>query len=121
MSKTYYELDVWNKSRELVNFVYDLTKNFPKEEQYVLVNQIRRCSISIPSNIAEGCGRQTPKDSINFFYIARGSLYELETQLYLSFDQKYISQEILNECFTRITSCKQLINGFINYYKTQIK
>jgi four helix bundle protein len=121
MGSSYFELDVWIKSRELVSFIYELTKNFPKEEQFVLVNQIRRCAISVPSNIAEGCGRQTPKDSVNFFYIARGSLYELETQLYLAFDQKYISQQSLDEAFIRVTSCKQLINGFINYYKTQIK
>lgn len=121
MSKSYFELDVWVKARELVSLVYEITKTFPKEEQYVLVNQIRRCAISIPSNIAEGCGRQTPKDSINFFYVARGSLYELETQLFLSFDQKYLSQEVLDNCFTKITACKQLINGFINYYRTQIK
>lgn len=121
MSSSYFELDVWIKSRELVSFIYELTKNFPKEEQFVLISQIRRCAVSIPSNIAEGCGRQTPKDSVNFFYIARGSLYELETQLYLAFDQKYISQELLDESFTKVTSCKQLINGFINYYKTKIK
>lgn len=96
MKNDYYELDVWKKSRELVNKVYELTKKFPKEEIYGLTNQIRRCAVSVPSNIAEGCGRQHTNDSIQFFYIARESLYELETQLFLSVDQNYINNEDVN-------------------------
>src|SRR5690349_1916088 len=117
MQKSYIELEVWQQSRKLVNAVYDLTKDFPKEELYGLTHQLRRCAVSIPSNIAEGCGRQHSKDSIQFFYIARGSLYELETQLYLSFDQKFILESQLSENLEAITSCKKLLNGFINYYK----
>jgi four helix bundle protein len=83
----YTDLEVWKTSRELVNWIYSSTKLFPKEEMYGLTQQMRRCAVSIPSNIAEGCGRNHPKDSIQFFHIARGSVYELETQLYLSFDQ----------------------------------
>ena len=90
--KVYNDLDVWKVSRELVKSIYDVTKEFPKEEQYGLINQIRRCAVSIPSNIAEGCGRNHTKDSIQFFYISRGSIFELETQLYLAFDQKYINE-----------------------------
>lgn len=93
MKNDYYDLEVWMKCRELVNQVYELTKKFPKEEIYGLTNQIRRCAISVPSNIAEGCGRQHTNDSIQFFYIARGSLYELETQLFLSKDQNYITDQ----------------------------
>ena len=81
---------MWKKSISLVSQIYKLTQNFPKEEIYGLTNQIRRCSVSIPSNIAEGCGRQHPKDSLQFFYISRGSLFELETQLYIALDLKYI-------------------------------
>lgn len=77
--KSYIELDVWKQSRLLVKQVYELTKQFPKEEQYGLSNQMRRCSVSIPSNIAERHGRNHTKDSLQFFFIARGSLYELET------------------------------------------
>ncbi len=77
--KSYTNLDVWKKSRSLVNSIYKLTEKYPKNELYGLTNQIRRCAVSIPSNIAEGCGRNYSKDSIQFFYIARGSLYELET------------------------------------------
>lgn len=115
--KSYIELDVWIKCRELVNWIYSITKEFSKEEIFGLTNQMRRCSVSILSNIAEGSGRQHPKDSIQFFYISRGSLFELESQLYISADQKYISPETLVEGIDLITRCKKLINGFINYYK----
>ncbi|WP_238527993.1 four helix bundle protein [Aquimarina agarivorans] len=75
----YSELDVWKASRNLVQQVYVISEGFPKSEMYGLVNQIRRCSISMPFNIAEGCGRRTSKSTLQFLYISRGSLYELET------------------------------------------
>lgn len=115
--KSYTNLDVWKKSRELTRSIYSLTEKYPKSELYGLTNQIRRCVVSVPSNIAEGCGRNYPKDSIQFFHIARGSLYELETHLYLSLDQKYITEEELNKHLELIIDCKKLLNGFINYYK----
>ena len=77
----YTELEVWKEARILVNEMYLISKEFPKEELYGLTSQMRRCAISIPSNIAEGCGRHHFKDSLRFFFIARGSLYELETQI----------------------------------------
>jgi four helix bundle protein len=114
----YFELDVWKRCRELVNEIYRLTKNFPKEEIYGITNQIRRCAISIPSNIAEGCGRQHTNDSLQFFYISRGSLYELETQLFLCNDQNYISENELSLTLKLVIECKKLLNGFIRYYKS---
>lgn len=116
--KPYTELNVWKKSRELTNLIYTLTKSFPAQELYGLTNQIRRCSVSVPSNIAEGSGRNHAKDSIQFFHIARGSLYELETQVYLAFDQKYINKENLDSVLQMITECKKLINGYIRYFRT---
>ncbi len=113
----YKELEVWVEARKLTNLVYDVTKVFPKEELFALTNQIRRCAISIPSNIAEGCGRQTSKDTIHFLHISRGSLYELETQFYLALDQKYISEKDFELIIQQIQISKRLINGFINYYK----
>lgn len=115
--KSYTNLDVWKKSRKLTNSIYNLTRTYPKEETYGLTSQIRRCAVSIPSNIAEGCGRNSAKDSMQFFHIARGSLYELETQLYISLDQNYIGENESKENLQLITDCKKLINGFINYYK----
>lgn len=113
----YTKLDVWLESRKLTNLLYNISKQFPKEEMYGLTNQMRRCAVSIPSNIAEGCGRQTSKDTIHFLHISRGSLYELETQCFLALDQKYIDEKQFNEVFELIQACKRLLNGFINYYK----
>ena len=113
----YIELDVWKHARGLVKSVYLLTKAFPKEELYGLSNQIRRSSVSVPSNIAEGIGRKSNKETIQFLFIAKGSLNEVETQLYLSFDLEYISDEELKEILEKLISCRKLLNGFINYYK----
>lgn len=119
--KTYKELDVWIKSRILVKEVYTTTISFPKEEVYGLVSQIRRCAVSVPSNIAEGYGRQYKKETIQFFQIARGSLYELETQLYISFDLKYISETRLNEFVSMIEECRRLLSGLIKYFENNDK
>lgn len=116
----YSKLEVWIEARKLVNLLYDSSKLFPKEELFGLTNQMRRAAISIPSNIAEGCGRQTSKDTIHFLHISRGSLYELETQYYLAFDQKYIDENSFNSALEQIQTCKKLLNGFINYYKKLI-
>ena len=115
--KAYTDLDVWLKCRDLVSKTYSISRQFPKEEMFGLTSQIRRAAVSIPSNIAEGCGRNHSKDTTQFLFIARGSLYELETQFYLAFDQKFIDEKELNDILERITNCKKLLNGFINYYE----
>ena len=114
--KKYTELNVWIESRRLTAEIYSVTKNFPKEEQYGLSNQMRRCAVSVPSNIAEGCGRNHKKDSLQFFYISRGSLYELETQLYLSNDLNFISPMELENLLINLETVRKLLNGFIRYY-----
>ncbi|WP_241910374.1 four helix bundle protein [Pseudotamlana carrageenivorans] len=101
----------------MVKLIYVLTKSYPKEELYGLTNQIRRSVVSVPSNIAEGIGRQSNKETIHFLYIAKGSLQEVETQLYLSFDLEYISEAELKNILGTVISSKKLLNGFINYYK----
>ncbi|MBC6698711.1 four helix bundle protein [Hymenobacter sp. BT190] len=116
--RSYTELVVWQKSRALVSAVYNLTKRFPKEELFGLSNQMRRAAVSIPSNIAEGCGRQHSRDTLQFLFIARGSLFEIETQCYLAADQQYISSEELTLILTAIQECKKLLQGFIRYYRT---
>ena len=112
----YTNLNVWMETRKLVSEVYDMTKLLPRDEAFGLISQINRAVVSIPSNIAEGCGRKHSKETIHFLYIARGSLYELETQIYLSLDQKYISNIIFQKLLRDILECKKLINGFLNYY-----
>ena len=113
----YTNLEVWQESRKLAKEIYDLTRAFPKDELFGLANQLRRSVVSVASNIAEGCGRQTSKDTINFLHIARGSLYEVETQCFVALDQQYISQDHFNSVFNTIQICKRLLNGFINYYR----
>ena len=115
----YTDLDVWIESRKLVRIIYDLTKSFPKEEVYGLISQMRRSTISVPSNIAEGCGRRTSADTIQFLHVARGSLYELETQLFLALDQEYMDESNFEVVLNQIKTCKKLLNGFINYYSNK--
>jgi four helix bundle protein len=77
------DLKVWNKAMELTTLVYELVKSLPEDEKYGLSNQIKRCAISIPSNIAEGAGRNTDKEFLYFLSVSLGSSYELMTQIYL--------------------------------------
>jgi four helix bundle protein len=111
----YKDLDIWVQARVLVKTVYVLTKSFPKDEQFSLTSQIRRCVVSVPSNIAEGCGRQSNKETIHFLHIARGSLFELETQLILAGDLDFMID--VDNVLKEIERVKKLLNGFINYHK----
>jgi four helix bundle protein len=113
----YQEQDVWRESRKLVALNYDVVKNFPKDEIFGLTNQLKRASVSIVSNIAEGCGRNTTKDSLPFFYISRCSLFESEAQLLVASDLHYIDKEKLEEILSQLTSCKKILNGCIRYKK----
>ena len=106
------ELKVWQKSRILVKNIYILTKKFPKEELFCLTSQMRRAVISIPSNLAEGCGRGTDKQLIAFLNIAQGSSTELETQVILSFDLEYISQPELEVTVMNINEIQKMIYAF---------
>ncbi len=92
MLKTYTELLVWQKSIYLVKKIYRITSNFPTEEKFGLCAQIRRSAISIPSNIAEGYGRNSTSDYLRFLCIAMGTLFELETQLYIGSELSYINK-----------------------------
>jgi four helix bundle protein len=119
--KNYIDLDVWREARFLSKEVYLVSSNFPAEEKFGLTSQIRRAAVSIPSNIAEGCGRNYPKDSIQFFFIARGSIYEVETQLYLAFDLDFITEINLKALLFKLETARKLLNGFINYYQKLVK
>ena len=91
--KTYRDLIVWQKSMVFVTQIYKITKTFPKEENYGLISQIRRCAVSIPSNIAEGYGRQSTNDYLRFLKISIGSLYETQTQLEIALNLEYLSSD----------------------------
>ncbi len=88
------ELKVWQESMDLVVCIYETVKNFPKEELYGLTSQMKRSALSIPSNIAEGAGRQSQAEFIRFLYIALGSVSELETQLEIAFRLGFIGNLI---------------------------
>jgi len=112
--KTHKDLDVWNKAMELVESIYRLTTQYPKEETYGLTLQTRRSAISIPSNIAEGAARKSKKEFIQFLYIALGSLAELETQLILAARLKFIrNQHELNQ----VNQLRQILLGLLRYLK----
>jgi len=112
--KTHKDLDVWNKSMELVEEIYRITNKYPSEEKFGLVAQIRRAAISIPSNIAEGAARNSKKEFTQFLYIALGSLSELETQLILSERLNYIKGE---EFFEEIEQIRKMLLGLIKFLK----
>lgn len=111
----YTELDVWKQARSLASVIYEITASYPKTEQFGIISQMRRCAVSVPSNIAEGCGRQHTKETIQFLNISRGSLYELETQLYISKDLAFINDDELKSCLQKIENLGKLINGFIRF------
>jgi len=103
------ELKVWQKAIELVTNTYLKTQNFPKEEVFGLTSQIRRCAISIPSNIAEGCGRNTDKDFNNFLGIYLGSAFEFETQLIICKNLNFINQADFNYLESEIQHIQNMI------------
>jgi four helix bundle protein len=114
MSK-YQKLDAWKVSIQLVKEIYILTKKYPKEELYALTSQTKRAAISIPSNIAEGMGRQYKKDTIQLLCISRGSMYELETHLVIALHVGIIEENDFNEIMSLIDKSLQVLNGLINY------
>ncbi|MCF7911906.1 MAG: four helix bundle protein [Candidatus Cloacimonetes bacterium] len=113
------DLDVWKNSIELVKSIYIITKTFPKEELYGLTSQIRRCAVSIPSNISEGAARSSSKDYIRFLYIAAGSLAELDTQLIISKELNYISKEKFDELEVSLDSIAKMLQGVIRYQRNK--
>jgi four helix bundle protein len=106
------ELKIWQKSRNLAKEVYTLTKNYPEEERFGLLSQIRRAAVSIPSNIAEGSGRNSIRDFRRFLNIALSSAFELETQIILSFDLNYVAEKDYMEFSEKIQEIQKMIYGF---------
>ena len=105
------ELKVWQKSIQLVTTIYSQTSNFPKEEVYGITSQIRRCAVSIPSNVAEGAGRRTKKDFSHFLDIAKGSSFELETQLIISKELGFIERIKFENLNSDLEEIQKMITG----------
>lgn len=110
---SFHQLVTWQKAHALVLVVYKITKLYPREEQYVLVPQIRRCAISITSNIAEGFSRWFLKEKIQFYFIALGSLTELENQLMISRDLAYINKQQYEVIEKELVVVQKLLNALI--------
>lgn len=118
-SSNYKELKVWQKAMDLTVEVYKLVKLLPKEETYALSDQMRRAVVSIPSNIAEGQGRNSDKEFIQFLSIARGSLWELETQIEICLRIGYIDQSLATNIYNLIAEISKMLNPLSNSLKPQ--
>lgn len=113
--RSYKDLLIWEKGIDIVVNIYELVEDFPKEELYALTSQLKRASVSIPSNIAEGYGRNSTQSYISFINIARGSLFEIETQLIIAKRLRFVKNESLyNDLMLQIVEETKMINSFIN-------
>lgn len=110
----YQDLKIWTKGIELVTAIYKATAEFPKEEKFGLISQMRRCAVSIPSNIAEGAGRNSSKEFVHFLSIANGSCYELETQIIVAKNLGLLSEEIKNDLCQQLTEIQKMNYNFQN-------
>ncbi|MEO8568749.1 MAG: four helix bundle protein [Ginsengibacter sp.] len=110
--RNFLNLEIWKKSHQLTLKIYTITKHFPKDELFGLTSQIRRSSSSIPTNIAEGCGRNSNQQLINFLQIATGSCSELQYQIILSKDLSYINEEVFNNLQAAVIDIRKMIYGY---------
>lgn len=111
--QTYKDLLIWQKGIAIVKSVYNNLEGFPKDEIFGLQNQIKRASVSIPSNIAEGWGRDSTQSYIQFLRISRGSLFELETQIIIAKELNFLSELKFDEIIGLITEESKMLNAFI--------
>lgn len=105
-------LKIWKKAVELAIRIYSATQSFPEEEKYGLTSQMRRCAVSIGSNIAEGAGRGSNKEFVHFLNIAYGSSYELETQLIIANELQFINESVARELFDEINELQKMTFSF---------
>lgn len=113
-SSDYRQLKVWQKAMDLTVEIYSLVNKFPRAENYALSDQMRRSVVSIPSNIAEGQGRNSDKEFVNFLSIARGSLWELETQIEISERLHYIDSGPKNKVYEQTEEIGKMLNALAN-------
>lgn len=110
---TYKDLTVWQKSMTLARRIYEITARYPEEERFGMVSQMRRCSVSIPSNIAEGFGRETIREHAHFLFISLGLSNELETQLILSNDFQYVGEQDYQEITDLNSEVNKMLSSLI--------
>lgn len=117
--KSFTDLHAWQVGHQLVLEIYRVTRAFPKEETFGLTNQIRRCAVSITSNIAEGFSRQSKKEKIQFNFMSLGSVTELQNQLVIARDISYIDHQTFEALAQMSISVHKLVNGLIKSLRTQ--
>ncbi len=115
--KTYRDLVVWEKSMQFVTDIYSITKKFPGDELYSLTNQIRRSAVSIPSNIAEGFGRNTKKEFKRFLNISMASVFEIQTQIRISLNLGYIDSSVFDKIFESSREIERMLSSLIQKLK----
>jgi len=118
--QSFTDLNVWKEGHRLVLLIYKITKNFPREETYSLVDQMRRAAASITANIAEGFGRQTYKEKAQYYYLARGSLTELKNFILIAKDVGYINKDDFNVLVYQSNLTHQILQGLIQKTKSFI-
>jgi four helix bundle protein len=118
MGESYRDLIAWRKAMELVTDIYRVTKFFPRDELYGLTNQLRRAAVSVPSNIAEGQARFSPKEFHHFLSHARGSLVEIETQLMLAENLEYLGSNQTRPLLDKTAELGKVLNGLIASIKS---
>ena len=118
--KSFTDLNAWKEAHKLVLLIYQITKQFPKDEQFGLTNQIRRAVISVTSNIAEGFSRNSYKEKSQFYSMALGSLTEVQDQLLIARDLEYLSKDKFTQVANITVIVNKLLNGLIKKSKTMI-
>ena len=111
--KNFRDLKVWKKAHLLTLDVYKLTASFPHEERYGLTSQMRRSAVSVPSNLAEGCGRGSDADFARFMQIAMGSASELEYQILLAHDLRFLKEADYSPCTSQVQEVKRMLSAFL--------
>ena len=112
--QSYRDMVVWQKAMTLVQLVYQVTSHFPKEEQFGLTNQLRRSAVSVPSNIAEGYGRNSTQDYIRFLQIARGSLFETQTQMQIAINLDFIPADCADSALGLGNEVERMLNAILS-------
>ena len=115
----YKELNVWKRSIKLCATIYKLTANFPNEERFGLISQMRRASVSVPSNIAERGGRRTDREFLHFLGVAHGSICELESQLYVSMELEFVNFDQIDSITAELTEIQKMLYALIQKFENQ--
>lgn len=118
---SFKDLHAWQEGHKLVLIIYEITADFPKSESYSLIDQMRRCVVSVTSNVAEGFSRSSKKEKIQFYYTALGSLTELQNQLLISKDLSYLEDSKYAPTISQTIIVHKLLNGLIKSIRNSTK